>query len=406
MLVASAPWAHALAAGLLASVLVTEATAVGLEELEIEALVEAMGNKRQYHPLHRDVVAKRPPGEHELQDCKEGPTEALVAVARHGQRFPSRSKLNKYIRPFIAESSGSPDALLSAWAKEAQADRCFSDATAELLHPVGTEELRQLGRELTKWVIEASGAVSQANVQLASSPVQRCRDSCAALSEGIHQNAEERGVNVSFRHSTAEFLSYHAHEKCHRYVEKHDDYKQLRWSFLQQNDLAESLRYYYTCQAYYSCYGANASAAYLPCRLLADRFTDFARVDDLTNFFMRGPASRLHDGSDNVAMWLGLPVVRQLETALASGGTHIFCTHDSVLFPIVTLLDLFDLGRAPEHSNASRIMPMASRLVLRRVASGRICAHYNGRLVASAMGVSDWWGHASTRVDRCVSEEL
>ena len=81
-------------------------------------------------------------------------------------------------------------------------------------------------------------------------------------------------------------------------------------------------------------------------------------------------------------MWLGLPALEELLRALEAGGNHLWCTHDSVLLPLVTLMDLFDFGTVANASNASRVMPMASRLVLRRLVGGRVCVHFNGRLVA------------------------
>ena len=135
---------------------------------------------------------------------------------------------------------------------------------------------------------------------------------------------------------------------------------------------------YYACQAYYSCHGPRPD--YLPCRLLANWTQRFSATEDIENYFTRGPASRAGD-STNLGIWLGLPALQKLVLSLDSGGNHLWCTHDSVSLPLVTLMDLFDFGTVAAESNASRLMPMASRLIVRRVAGGPLCIHFNGRLV-------------------------
>lgn len=193
-----------------------------------------------------------------------------------------------------------------------------------------------------------------------------------------------------------------AHKHCPRYIKEYPGYKKAPQDFmrsfaadvsasifdrtgLQLND-DQVLGAYYACQAYYSCNGPSPS--YLPCALVADWIQHFARMEDVKNYHVNGPASRWATGEKNIAMWLGQPLIQKLQASLLTGN-HIWCTHDVILFPLVTLLNLFELGPSPEVSNASWIMPMASRLILRRMANGRICVHYNGKLVRT-MNVSVW----------------
>ncbi|CAM9215493.1 unnamed protein product [Discosporangium mesarthrocarpum] len=155
---------------------------------------------------------------------------------------------------------------------------------------------------------------------------------------------------------------------------------------------------YYACQTDVSLNDGQFNTSFA-CGMLGSEYMIPLDVEeDLENFFLRGygqEITRLVLSPLLRHITDGMTQVQHRHVEAARGDNskskvELFFGHDSTVLPLAALMELFDLGTDPQKSQASRLCPFSSRLVVEMFHCGKILVHYNGLVVRSFDDIEHW----------------
>ncbi|CAM9101685.1 unnamed protein product [Choristocarpus tenellus] len=417
-----------------------------------------LGTKRPYYPLEaysRPKLLRNPPAEGidlvtacpslEVSD-KEAPIETreendpianishlryVAVVARHGARFPTVNKMaavtdlaERICR--AAEDDGVE--VIPSGAKDwcLQILRDADGVRPGSLSALGAREMEDLGRDVGAKYLWGSTASLDVSIRTSSS--QRCQSSCDSFLNGAvdfwvgtedkHycQNVDDRLLRpykscALLQEVRQAFEPPLDQDLVERAIRKISAVSGLPVEELQAADVHGA---YYGCQTDVALGYGQVNTTFACSMLGVENMQPFDMEEDLENFLLRGYGR--HDVTREVMSPLLQHITDQM--SISSNGSdndsserrrrrrrvELFFTHDSTVLPLAALMNLFDLGENAETSEASKMCPFASRLVVELFDCGTILVYYNGMLVRSFVDLEEWNREYHTQLAVDISE--